>query len=377
MKRTLQWLTLALLLLVALLAAGVWALQRWVEGDDFRARAEREASAALGVKVKLARIGVDVWPLPALAVAGVQVDTRPALTLERLVLRPAWSGLLRGRLELATLLLHGVTLPQGGIDAVLVALQKKKRETTAAKRPETAAGATLPYIPARTVLDSLTWVSAQGTRITLDADVRLSPQGLPDDVSVQFLKGALQGGSARLQREGNAWSVDMRVGGGTIKGAMQLQPAAQSGAKFSIKGQLETRAVEVAALTDAPQPVLSGRLEADTTFSGQGVSLGALVDGLQTQSQFSVRHAVVHGVDLAKAVKTIGLNRGGETRLDTLAGQVTTRGRAIQLSNLVASSGVLSATGAVTVAASRALSGRVNVNLGDKVGEGLKNIFGK
>jgi hypothetical protein len=266
-------------------------------------------------------------------------------------------------LELATLLLHGVTLPQGGIDAVLAGLQRKKREVTAAKAQEPEGASALRYIPARTVLDNLTWISAKGTQVTLDADVRLSPQGLPDDVTVNVLRGAMQGAKTRLQRKGNDWSVTVQIGGGTVKGSAQLQPATQSGARFALKGQLETRAVEVAALSNSSNPFLSGRLDADTTFSGHSASLSNLMDALQTQSTFNVRNAVVHGIDLARAVKTIGLNRGGETRLDTLAGQVTTRGRALQLSGLVASSGALSATGHVAVAPNRALSGRVSVDM--------------
>jgi len=83
---------------------------------------------------------------------------------------------------------------------------------------------------------------------------------------------------------------------------------------------------------------------------------------------------VLHGIDLAKAVKTIGLSRGGETRLDVLAGQVQTRGKAIQVSNLVASSGVLSATGQVAIAPSRALSGRINVAVGTTVISGAMGV---
>jgi hypothetical protein len=60
----------------------------------------------------------------------------------------------------------------------------------------------------------------------------------------------------------------------------------------------------------------------------------------------------------------VGLSRGGETRLDVLAGQVHTQGKAVQLNNLVASSGVLSANGNVALAPNRSLSGRVNVELG-------------
>jgi hypothetical protein len=109
---------------------------------------------------------------------------------------------------------------------------------------------------------------------------------------------------------------------------------------------------------------LSGRLEATTTLELRTGGPGPLLDALQTRSQFAVRDAVVHGVDLARAVKTVGLSRGGETRLDTLAGQLGTRGQALSLSNLVASSGVLSATGQVNVSAGQALRGRVLVALG-------------
>ena len=60
----------------------------------------------------------------------------------------------------------------------------------------------------------------------------------------------------------------------------------------------------------------------------------------------------------------MGLSRGGETRLDTLAGQVNTRGRVVQLSNLVASSGLLAASGEVNLLANQAVRGRVLVHLG-------------
>lgn len=199
--------------------------------------------------------------------------------------------------------------------------------------------------------------------MTLDVDAALSAQGLPEDVSIKVLKGRLQGAKARLQRQGNQWALAMEVGGGSIKGSIELQPAPQAGAAFAIKGQLQTRAVEVAALSGAPRPVLSGRLDADTSLSARTARLGALAEVLQTHSTFTVRNAVLHGIDLAKAARTVGLSRGGETRLDTLAGQVRTQGRAAQLSQVVASSGVLSASGNVAVAASRVLSGRVSVDL--------------
>lgn len=343
---------MALLVLVLLLLAGAFALQRWIGTDDFKSRVEREASAALGVGVQLGRIDVTLWPLPAVALGGIQIQTRPALTLERVELRPAWSALMQGRLALDTVLVRRAVLPQTGVDAMVAALQKKKLAA-----PEGASSMLL--IPQRTVLDDVTWLNAKGVGVTIEANARLNADGLPDDVSLKVLKGQLQGLHATLQRDGNAWAVALDVGGGTARGKIHLQPAPQAGGEFSLKGQLDTKGVDVAVLRGP----LSGRLEAVTTFSARTASIGALGDVLHTESKFTVQKAVLHGVDLARAVKTVGLSRGGETPLDTLAGQVNTQGRAVQLNNLVASSGSLSASGHVAIAPSHALSGQVSVAL--------------
>ncbi len=363
MKRILKWLLLVGLVFLLVFAIAIWVLQRWIGTEDFKARAEREASTALGVAVKLARIDVALWPLPAVAVEGVQVQTQPSLTLERLEVRPDWKSLIQGRLELASVLVRRATLPQVGIDALLAALQAMTPSTHADQGLEAKNSKNIQYIPARMMLDNVTWVSPRGVSMTLMVDARLSALGLPHELSIKVLKGRLQGANAMLQRHGDDWTLSMAVGGGTVKGAFQLRSASPASAEYSFNGQLQTRAVELAALTSTPQTILSGALDADTTLSARMARVGALADVLQTQSTFTVGHAVLHGIDLARAVKTVGLSRGGETRLDTLAGQVVTRGRALQLSNLVASSGVLSASGNVAVAPSRALSGRVNVDL--------------
>lgn len=368
MNRKLKWVTLVLVVLLLLLAAGVLELQRWVGTDDFRARVAKEASQALGVNVTLTRVDVTVWPLPGVSLGGIEIQTRPPLTLEELAVSPSWSGLLRGRIELATVLVRKATLPQVSIDSLIASLQKKKQARKNPRGSEAENDSNSQYIPQRTVLDQVTWVSAKGSSITLNADARLNAQGLPDDVAVQILKGQWQGAKAHLQRQGNDWTVGMEVGGGTIKGKAQLQPALQPGAEFMLKGTLETRTVEVAALASSAQPVLSGRLDADSTFSVRTASVGALADVLQTHSKFTVHKAVLHGIDLARAIKTVGLSRGGETALDALAGQVHTQGHGAQLTNLVASSGALSASGNVALAPSRSLSGRVTVELGGAVG---------
>ena len=119
----------------------------------------------------------------------------------------------------------------------------------------------------------------------------------------------------------------------------------------------------MAALT-APSRSLTGRLEARTHLQADFKDPGQLAEAMRTQTRFTVRRAVLHGVDLAAAVRTLGISRDGQTALDTLTGNVATQGKVVHLSNLVANSGMLSATGEVSLLADRSLNGRINAALG-------------
>jgi uncharacterized protein involved in outer membrane biogenesis len=357
MKRFMKWLAGIVLGLALLLAAVAVTLQYWVASDDFRARVSQQMSGALGVPVQLGRVSVDLWPLPAVALEQVQLMSKPALTLEHIEARPVWAGLLRGRLVIATLVVRDAVVPEAAVAAIAAALQKPQRT------PDNSAGESrgaIDFMPERTVLENVTWVHAKGGSTTLDAQAQLDPDGMPATAQLQVLKGRLEGAQATLQRQPDHWALRAAIGGGTVIGKLQLQRGAK-GASL-LQGQFDTANVEVSALT-APRRTLTGRLEAHTTWRAEFQRAGSLVDALQSQTRFTVRNAVVHGVDLAQAVKSVGLNRGGETRLDTLAGNVSTQGRAVQLTNLAATSGVLSANGNVAIAPNRSLSGRVTVDL--------------
>ena len=363
MSRLVRRLALALVLVIGLLAAGVWAVQHWVGSDDFRVRVASRAGTALGAELKLGRVEADWWPVPALALVEVDVQTRPHLTITRLEARPAVAGLLAGRLELATLLVRGADLPQTGVDDLLARREKEAKASApaAASQPAESDSAATSVVPQRLVLDGVTWRNAAGEATTVDADARLRPDGQPEVLTFKLLAGQFQGARGRLERKLGGYEVNVDHGGGTIRGAFALDRSPAPGTEWTLKGRFDTAGVELGSLA---RTKLTGRLDAATTLSARAPGPGALLGALQTQSRFTVRNAVLHGVDLARAVKTAGLSRGGETRLVTLAGQVNTRGRAVTLSNLVASSGVLSATGNVTLSPNRALNGRVNVNLG-------------
>ncbi len=368
MAKLFKWIAILAATAVLLLAGVAVALQYWLRTDDFRARVEREATAALGVPLQLGRLSVDLWPLPAVAADQVRLGTQPPLTVDRVEARPLWTSLLAGRLDIATLVVRQAVLPQAGIAALGATMQKKDkaavRRPASAPAPAPAATATAANpigLPRSIVLDAITWVDEKGQRLTTDAKADLGADGLLDQAAFKITQGRYAGVKGEIKREGAHFPLQIDIGGGRITGKLQMLPGKAAGVQV-LAGQLTTENVEVAALT-APSKPLTGKLQAQTTLRSEYREIGQLADVLQTQTRFTVRDAVVQGIDLAKAVQTIGMNRGGSTRLDTLAGQVSTNGKAVQLTNLVASSGGLAATGNVSIAPNRTLSGRVNVDL--------------
>lgn len=377
MKRVGKWLALGLLIASLLLGAGLLALHRWIGTDDFRSRVEAQARIALGKEVVIGALVVDIWPVPAVALNAVQIKTSPAILVARVEVRPVLASLLAARLELATLLVRHADVSQAAVDELLLSLPQRKPAPGGSGGGGTGSADDPALVPRRVVLDTVTWRSASGVATTVNADAHLDALGLPDRLVVTVLAGRFQGAGAKLLRKAQIWDVDIDLAGGTVKGAVErlVDPGA---AKLALKGQFETRNVELGVLLRKPSSggankagsgdsPMRGKLVASTRFTAQAQDLEGLLAGLQSESRFTVQDAVVHGVDLARAVRTVGLNRGGETRLDTLTGQLDTRGRAIHLRNLAASSGALSASGNVAVAPNRALSGRVNVNLAAKV----------
>ena len=357
MAKLLKWLAIAAAVFAFVLIGVAIVLQQWLRTDDFRGRVEQQVAAAFGVPLQLGRLSVDLLPLPAVAMDRVTLQTRPQITVERVEARPVWTALLAGRLEIDTLLVRQAVLPQAALAGLGGA--KPKKAPGAPQVAATEPGAATAW-PRSAVLDQVTWIDEKGQRLTTDAKVKFGSDGALDNASFQVTAGRFAGARGELRREGRDWPLSVEIGGGRIQGTLQLQPAAKGGQL--LQGQLATEDVEVSALT-APSRPLTGKLQAQTTLRAEYREPGQIADVLQTQTRFDVRNAVVEGIDLVRAVQTVGLSRGGSTRLDTLAGQVSTNGKAVNLNNLVATSGVLSARGNVAMAPNKTLTGRLSVDL--------------
>ena len=380
MNRLLKFSLSALLALVLLMAMALSAAAWWVSGDGLRERVQTLASEQLGVAVRVGKVSLAVWPLPSLALDEVTLATTPPLTAERLSLRPAWRKLLgwggERELEVSWLLLQGLSLSQAGLDQLTQALSKKEQtlqviqgrsvqkasQTEAESTPLLAVG--LLAIPQHTRLERVVWQSAAGEALSLSGDLRMSAARDQADVALSLAGGAM-GGPLRLAR--------VPLNGKT---------------PWQLRGELATQGVDLAALPGL-RVRMAGQLDATTTLEATAAQLAGLGAALQTRTQFNVSGAVIKGVDLAKAVSTLGLSRGGETALQQLSGNLATRGAGapmqITLSELQAKSSLLQARGALGVGAAaspgapRALNGRVDVDLtagSSKLGQAVGQLVG-
>jgi len=390
--------------LAVLGGVGAVVLSHWLGTDDFRQRVQTLASNALGAPVQMQRIRLDFRPWPAVGIEGLLIEppathtagrkARQApdpVTVGRVALQPDYAALLGGRFRLAILHVDDAVLPQGALLA-LSAVAQRASET----RPSVPETDTLPdaaLLPREVRLQRLSWISLERVRHTVDADFRLSADGWPQQAGVKVLEGPYREATLALERQPDApvpaeagarvWQLSARIGGGTVDGPLRWTPLptdastpADRPVVWQVQADLTTREVEISALT-VPSRTLTGRLQATTALAARvdpAAGTDALLRSLRTQTRFQIDGAVLHGIDLARAVTTVGLSRGGETSLDTLAGQVNTRGAAIELQNLVATSGVLAATGDVAIAPSRALSGRVRVDMTRGAGGGAMGV---
>jgi len=110
----------------------------------------------------------------------------------------------------------------------------------------------------------------------------------------------------------------------------------------------------------------SGRSEVDA----EGADISELLRSLHTRTRFEIAPASLNGFDLARAIRSAGISRGGSTALDSLSGSLDTRltdaGVQMSYSDLKARSGVLSASGKATIL-DRRLSGEAAVDVVDGV----------
>lgn len=355
-------------LLFATLGLAAAGLAWWLPSNAVLAqRTSAALEATLGVPVQVGRLEWQLLPTPRLVLHTLRTAQPQPITVETITVRLDLPALLQRQVQIRRADVVGAVVHQ-------VSLSVGQANTLAKDATPAFGGFQLHTLPlSKLVFRNVTWVPRNGIAVVVDGQLVFDANWRPRTAQLQR-PDAKTTTELALTRRGDTdhWDVLARVGGGTLNGEVTLTTNDQPNAdhRLTLGGQLQPRGIEVAQALAAfnRQSVVTGPASGETTLSAQGAHVGELVQTLQTRTRFTLQPATLLQFDLDKTIRSAGRDTAGQTRLDTVTGQLATRntptGMVVQFSQVKARSGALSAAGQATLA-NRQIDAELAVDLVD------------
>jgi hypothetical protein len=354
--------------------------------------AEKIASEKLGVPVTINSAHLFLLPSPRVVASDITVGARQEIKMERLVVIPTF-GSMFSTTKIFDLNISKPVVNKAALEIVSAVSAKKTESGEVAaiqirhikiedlqlvwpdvRYPAMNVEATLT---SSNELESAIVETVDGklkaiatSKVTPNGDEQLIvvtaskwtlPIGLPLLIDKAKLEMRLQGNKLAVS------SIDIAMYGGKLTGAAMLNW--ERNWKISGNFDVSDLAVQQPSRLMSKAVYLSGNLFGKGNLLATAKEVGQLADGLQANFQFKVNNGVLHGLDLVKVASLlIKQNQGGgETQFDTFTGKAQVRGKQYQLNNLNVQSGLLGATGNVTVAPNKTLNGEIRVEVKSSV----------
>ena len=372
MTRTvlLRWIAGVAAAAVLLLGAGVLLLSALLPSNgELAAEVGARFQKASGIGLKVGGARWSLWPSPQVVLSDLATDQPAPITVRRIVVQARLGALWRRHLAVESLEIEGAVLPWASVRAF-----RGRWDAGAMGATGVVPGGawTLAEVPLeRLRLRDVVWVDRREIPLAYDADVLFDAAWRPREAEL-WRAGFTPPARLRLEREGgqDRWRTWVDAGGGTWNGSTVLQ--ALDNGRLRLGAELEPRGIDIATLLRSfdRHAAFDGKLSGQTTIDAEGADLAELLRRLHTRTRFTVAPATLNGFDLARAVRSAGISRGGRTALDSLAGTLDTQaseeGTVLRYSAVKARSGVLTASGSATVL-NRRLEGELAVDLVDGV----------
>jgi uncharacterized protein involved in outer membrane biogenesis len=370
-RRWLIGIAVALLLGVGVL---VWVVSaRLPTDDEVAAKIAEGFEKRFGVALKVGGAHWSLLPVPVLVLSDIATDQPRPITLRRATLRLQLAPLLQRVIAVDEIEIESLVLPRASVRAFRGKGPKPQEgsgNVVALPAPWTLAPVPVELLRWRDVV----WIDRRDISLAYDGDVRFDPGWRPRQARLERAS-VTPPVRLRLDRQAgqDRWRTRIDAGGGTWNGVSRLETLPDGKLQFS--AELEPRQIDIESLVQAfdRRSSVAGKFSGNTTLvaeAGSSEELGALIRSLHTRTTFSVQPATLTKLDVAKAVATAGVSRGGTTQLDELTGTVDTQGTedgvVIQYTNLKARSGVLTASGNLKLF-NRKLDGEIAVDLVDGV----------
>lgn len=369
-----SWLLGIAVVLLLGVGALVWVVSaRLPTDDEVAAKISEGFEKRFGIALKIGGAHWSLLPAPVLVLSDIATEQPRPITLRRVTLQLQTAPLLQRVIAVDDIEIESLVLPRASVRAFRGKGPKPQESggsVVALPAPWTLAPVPVEQLRWRDV----TWIDRRDIALAYDGDIRFDPGWRPRQARIERA-GITPIARLRLDRQAaqDRWRTRIDVGGGTWNGVARFET--QPGGKLQLSAELEPRQIDIESLVQAfgRHTAVAGKVSGNTTLTAEADSaeeLGALIRSLHTRTTFSVQPATLTKLDVAKAVTTAGISRGGRTPLDELTGTLDTQGTedgvVMRYSNLKARSGVLTASGNLKLF-NRRLDGEIAVDLVDGV----------
>jgi len=352
--------------------------------DDYIPYIEREASAKLKEPVQIQSLRASILPVPHLTVNGIAVGKAADIKVGRVTVTPDVLSLLGSVKTIRSVEIEDLVLGEKAFEKIPL--------WTQSDRPKAPA-----QIRVRNIrLDGAIVQVGKRAFGPLDAKISITDAGDPQEAAISTRDGALKAilrpeqGRYLIEVSAKAWKLPLgppvlfdelvikgvagledasvkelnaRLYGGTVRGSASLRW--QKG--LQLTGRFDVQQIELKNLVPllAPGSRMSGKLNAKPALSARAADAKQFANALRVETPFNVQNGVLYGVDIQKAATRIITQEpaGGETRFDELSGQLVMERGAYRFTQLKIASGALAASGNVTIAENKALSGRISAEV--------------
>lgn len=365
-----RWLIgIAAVLLIGIGALVWFVSSRLPSDEEVAARISEGFEKRFGVGLKVGGAHWALLPTPMLVLSDIATDQPRPVTLRRVTAQLKLTELLHRVIAVDELEIESLVLPRESVRAFRGKGPKPQEggNLIALPAPWTLAPVPLEQVRWRDVV----WIDRRDIALAYDGEIAFDPQWRPRQARVERA-GATPPARLRLDREAgqDRWRTRIDVGGGTWNGVTLFETAA--GGKLRISAELDPREVDIQGLVQAfdRRASVAGKVSGHTTLTVEAAEVGEFMRALHTRTTFTVKPATLTKLDIAKAVTTAGISRGGTTPLDELSGTLDTQGTedgiVMRYTNLKARSGVLTASGNLQLF-NRKMEGDIAVDLVDGV----------
>ncbi|CAN5881869.1 hypothetical protein BH11PSE13_BH11PSE13_14710 [soil metagenome] len=372
MTRTQRWLT-GIAIAVGVLVGGVIVAASVLLPSDEKIAAELGArfEQNFGIGLKVGSSHRTLWPTPTLALNDLATAQPQPITAKRVLLRLRVAPLWRREIAFDLVDIEGAVFPSASVRAFRGRGDAEKPEEFAKKHMPGEWGlASTPVEQLR--WRNVTWIDRRDIPLAYDGEVTFDANWRPRMAAIRRpgVEPVTQARAERIGSNEDRWRVWMDVGGGTWNGEAKLDIT--TAGLMRVTGQFEAKAIDIESMVKAfdRRTPLAGKLSGMTDVDVQGNQVAEFARQLHTRTKFSVKPAALTRIDLAKAVSTAGISRGGRTPLDEFSGTLDTQGTddgvILKYTNLKARSGVLTATGNVRLF-NRKIDGDATVDIVDGV----------